>query len=483
MNAKFFDVIVLGENLAGLIAASLLASRKYSVLLIRKFAGPGRDTVVGQAVRRRWTMFPGIFDHPAPTAVIRELNLGHKFRSVFKSSSPLFQIVGPRNRTTIHEDRSKLVAELRREFSDLTTGEEIQTFFARLDEFNSLMDHFLVPGLNFHPDGIKERWTQSGKVKEFEKSVEAADALVGDLGRFWRDSPLGWNMDLINHVAADAGQGYDLRFAYRRAYDLFREMLYQVAGEGIDEILLEFMDRRSVRVLDQTAITEIATGRGGYQFFDAKNSYGGESIVCAFDYFLLPELWRDRKIEKFLQKQLGRVRPGRVWIKQSYILERDVIPEGMGHTVFLLPESGRDDLLVLHRDPLTPEDAEVERLDVNQLIPIGRFNEDGLKEIQEQTIDRIRDFIPFLDGKLRKIYLEQTVKPDSAMTHLAGRRLSYDASDDALFRGVPYCLPLDHVYLAGPEVAPELGLEGEFLTGWAIARQVCARKPKKDDLR
>ena len=62
MPAKRYDILIIGENLPGLVAAALLSSWKYSVLLIRKASGPGRRGFVGSRRNLERFLLPGIFE-------------------------------------------------------------------------------------------------------------------------------------------------------------------------------------------------------------------------------------------------------------------------------------------------------------------------------------------------------------------------------------------------------------------------------------
>ncbi len=486
MRAKHFDVIVFGENLAGLIAATLLSLRKYNVLIIRKVAGPGRDAYIGQALRRNRQLVPGVFESPVPAAVIRELNLGHKIRSVLKPASPMFQILSPQHRLSAFDDRVKLVMELSREFGAAAAPAEVESLFGRLDTLNGLLDKFLVPGLPFHPDGLRERWEYSNREKQLTKSLQASEGLLDDMKRLFRETNLGRLMSQVEPFVGDTRGEVHPLWRFRRAALLFSQILYPVGGEGLEEILLARLDKTSAKILEQTALQEVEVNRSGYLFHDAKNTYGAESVICAFDAPLLPELFTGKKMARFLENTAAQISTDAVWIKTSFLLERSVVPEGMDFNVFVLTDDASEPVLFFKRDPLIPSDAEVERLDVYQALPVDRFNAAGASEAQQWAIDRTKRFVPFLEGRLRKVYLEQLRDDDeeSLTLRLAGRRLSYRLNDpDRLFGGMPYTLPQANTYLAGPEVLPELGLEGDFHVGWAVARAIGLKKPKKDELK
>lgn len=485
MNARYFDVIVLGENLAGLIAAALLAARKYSVLLVRQVAGPGKYTFIGSAERRSRLITPSILDNPIPAAVVRELNLGHKIRSIFKAASPLFQILDDEHRPAVYADRAKLTSELVQEFGKDILPDDVGELLTCLEEVNAIFDKLLVPGLSFQPDAIKERWQLKNRVKEFKKTINDARTVVWKLDGLWRESILGRMMQSVQIVTSDAREGFDDLFAFRRAISIFGGLLHPLTDEGFEDLFFERIDKRNGKIVDLGTFQEIEYRRDGFVFNDAKQTYGARSVVAALDYFMLPEIFQYKKAEKFVREQLRRVKPASTWIKVSFLLEHDALPEGMGQTLFYRDPGGSEAPLFYRRDFNAPEDAELERLEVFQLIPVEQYNAIDLKSIQNRLIERVRELVPFMQSHLKKVYLEEAPKnPGGTLTPLAGRRLVYNGSGGReLFRGVPYTLPFKHSYLAGPEVLPELGLEGEFITGWTIAQKICNKRPKKNELR
>lgn len=485
MNSKFFDVIVLGENLSGLIAATLLARRKYSVLLIRCVSVPGREDHLGRCIRRSHPIFPGFFDYPVPTAIIRELNLGHRFRSVFKPSSPLFQVVGSANRLTINDDRKRLTMEFSREFGSSTQAAEIVTMLEHLEECNELLDQLLIPELAYHAESMRDKWELSSHLKDFNKRCSERADLFTELDRLWSGTRLGRCIATVEGFAGDAGDGnFDKLFAYRRGAGMFSEILCEASGESIEDILQEKFEKYGGRILDASALDNFVAGRSGFRFSDKTYDYGSDALICNLDYFLLPEIFKGKKIDRYLSNQLSKIKPTQVWIKTSLMLKRRVIPEGMGHNLFLVSDD--EPLTFYHRDPMVAAEVDVERLDIHRPLDIANFNAGGTKKLRNAVMNQARWLIPFLDENVEKVYVESAPdRPDETFgVDLAGRRLVYERLEETdCFGGVSYHLPFRNAYLAGPEVMPELGMEGEFITGWTIVRQICKKLPKKDALR
>lgn len=483
MRAKHFDVVILGENTAGLVAAALLSSRKYRVLLVRDFVGPGRSARIGRHTRRTRPLMPGFFERPVPAAVIRELNLGHRLRSSFKPAMPLFQLLDSSHRVTVHEDRVRLVAELQREFGRSVLPDDVGNLLAHLEDEHRLMDKLLVPGLPYFPDGIREKWDLAARLKEHRRRLGEQAPQQDELARLCSDTVFGRLMGELAGFAADA-RGGDASLLRRSAGGLVTDVLYQVGAEDIEDMLLEQYDKRGGKVVDHSTFQETELGKAPYKFHDTRTTYSADAVIAAFDYFLLSELGASRKLERFVAAQLARVRLEGLWITLSLVYERDTLPEGLGTHAFIRPGEGLP-LMLCVRDLALAQDAEVERVDLWLPVPTRDYTPGGLEQLQQAAIDRLLWFTPFAEGRLRHVYREPAPKLEEEGPYLplAGRRLVYGLTDSETFNGVPCVLPLKNGYLAGPEVFPELGLEGEFIAGWHIARHICTRNPQKDDLK
>jgi len=485
MSSRFYDAIIIGENSAGLIAAALLASRKYSVLVIPEVIIREQNISLGKSMKSDRAIYPGVFDYPVPTAVIRELNLGHKLRSIFKSAVPVFQAVDMEHRLTIFNDRIRLVTELQREYGKEVNPDDVGNLLSHLEEINLVLDRLLVPGLCFHPAGMKEKWDFGNRIKQFNKLLSDRESMLSSFEKLWNQSPLGGLMSRIESYAGNTRDGFYDLFAYRRANTLFNEVLYEIADESLDSVLLETIRKKSGAVQEQVVLEEVENGRNGYRLHDGKNSYGANSVICAFDFFNVNKLFNDKKTNNFVVKQIERFLPSHVWVKTNLNIERNVVPKAMNDNLFFMADDNGGEISFFHSDPLLSKSADFETLEISSPIQVDRLQQDKIKQHEYKMIDQAKWLIPFIETRINKIYLEKNIKEDGEKyLKIAGRNLQYtNHAKQEIFSGVSYNLPNKNTYLAGAEVAPELGLEGDFLTGWAIAQQVCRKWPRKDGLK
>ena len=488
MNTKHFEVIVLGENLSGLITATLLAARRYSVLWLKRAELPPQGYALGPNYRREPLLTPGILERPALASVARELNLGHKLRSIFKPASPLFQMADARHRFDVSNERVALLSELQREFGPGLKADPLGVEMDAIETLNAQLDKLLVPSFPLHPAGLRQFFERRARINETRKALLAEGLWLEDGAEPAPDDPLQALMAAVLPFTGTAREGFHPLLARRRASGVLRENLYRVGHDSLDELFLERFLAHGGKVLDSLPLTQSEATRQGFRFSDGKNTYSSEFLVCAFDHFLLPSLFPQSRVAlRYVQEAARTLVPSQVVAKVSFLVSRHGIPEPMAHTLVLCEdcETGRAPLL-LQRDPLLEDEAELERLDVFGWLDAADLSAEPLRVFETAVIERVRRFLPFLSEVTHKIYLESPPAKETLGTPwaLAGRRLGYSSQrGKGLFRGLPLALPLKGAFLAGPEATPELGLEGDFLQGLALARLIAHQKPHKDELK
>ena len=115
MDTNFYDVIVCGAELAGLVSAALLARRGLRVLLL------GHDTdrpgfeAAGVALSRAPALLPALESQPV-ARVLTELNCVQVVRRRAPILSPGYQVAMPRRRFDMLAEREPARRELAREF-------------------------------------------------------------------------------------------------------------------------------------------------------------------------------------------------------------------------------------------------------------------------------------------------------------------------------------------------------------------------------
>ncbi|MFH0902604.1 MAG: hypothetical protein V2A73_18395, partial [Pseudomonadota bacterium] len=157
MSTSYYDVIVLGDDLAGLIAATLCARRGLRVLV----ADP--PVAVGQVERyelgpyelpRRPFTF-AIEPSMAIRRVVAELNFVQTIKRRLVPLRPSFQIILPDARIDVSTDAESLSRELERELPAERAA--IERFIVRAAEVSKTLEPVLGQNICLPPTGFWER--------------------------------------------------------------------------------------------------------------------------------------------------------------------------------------------------------------------------------------------------------------------------------------------------------------------------------------
>ncbi len=115
MDTNFYDVIVCGSELAGLVSAALLARRGLRVLLLGHDTDRPSFDAGGIALSRAPALLPALESQPI-ARVLTELNSVQVIRRRAPILSPGYQVALPRRRFDMLAEREPARRELEREF-------------------------------------------------------------------------------------------------------------------------------------------------------------------------------------------------------------------------------------------------------------------------------------------------------------------------------------------------------------------------------
>src|SRR6266581_2840829 len=149
MPTNFYDVIVLGDDLAGLVAATLCARRGMRVLVTETAATlPERYEIGPYTLPRAALPFVGE-SSPAVRRVVAELNFIQIARRRLALLRPSFQVVLPDARIEVSPDADALGRELGRELPDERPA--LEAFLARAAEASRALEPVLGQDVRFPP--------------------------------------------------------------------------------------------------------------------------------------------------------------------------------------------------------------------------------------------------------------------------------------------------------------------------------------------
>ncbi len=466
---RAYDVCVIGSQLGGVAAGAILARRGYRVLHVDP-DGHGTGYEDG-GWRIPWgpAIVPALRALPAAEAVLVELGLATDAPRLLEPARPCLQVLLPRHRVDLPAARAERSAELRREWP---------ADFARLDAALAAAraafdaeQPFLASFPPLPPRGLGERWRLHRARKLSPSGGGGGTAPLTDLGDHplavalraaWPflafldgpPPPLGLTRVLggtlqgaLRPGGGDAAVAALLR---RRIADSRGELL---GGEGEPALV------SGLEVERGRATTLMVKG--------GEARYAARAFVFAGDVSALGTLVGNP--DRF-GKWLEPAAPARRLQSLAWVVRGDALPPPLGDVALVVPADGIPVLLqalpALRAGPKGHDASPTERILLAATPTRGPGTVDA--EAAARLRRTVAEFLPFLDQATL-----HTSDPGTRPGAFAFHPLLAERPDRTLgVGGVSTASPIGNLFLAGREVLPGLGTEGQFHSAWQAAAAV-----------
>ena len=488
MPSNTYELVVLGDDLAALVCATLCARRGMRTLVLgddrpaRYQLGPHKLPVEPAT----WPVVPS----SAGERVLRELHAEMAMRRKQREPRIAAQLVTPDLRIDIGGER--LAGELERELgkeagaASLARWEGSREVARRLEPM--LTSEHAFPGVGFF---------------ERRELAKLAEPLVQESAAWWSEAGGAPGSALWKQLAAIA-----LRHpapppaAIARAVDAWRTGPASLRGDGdaIRELLLEKLttaggELRAGRVtglgVSWGKIASIALGSG--------DEIGAEQVVASRPPAELAEL-----LGKKAPKRLHELAEAAAIVGYRYslnlVLDMAGLPEHMAPTVAVIADPAAEPVGEAAFSIHVGETDDSGRVIVTVATVLAA---DGPQEaerlaprcaaLRAELWKRLGDVMPFFERHLVLAHSPFEATPPQA----PGGRGSYDVPrtlplplppvwkgavpQTAELGALPYGTGLKNLTLTGEQVLPSLGVEGALASGWSAAKIACAVAGKKKD--
>lgn len=487
MPSNSYDLVVLGEDLAGLVCATLCARRGLRTLMLgddrpaRYTLGPHR-LPVEPAV---WPTLAG----SAGERVLKELHAELALRRKLREPKIAAQLVAPELRIDLGADR--LAAELERE-----VGPDAASWLAlweRAGEVARLLDPALSGDHAFPGVGFFEK-------RELARIVEPA----GEAARaWWADAERDPQAARSRQLAAIAlRHPAPAPIAIARAVDAWRTGPPALRGDGdaIRDLLAEKLATAGGEIR-AGKITEVDVSWGKITSLTLHNGdeIGAGQVVSSRTPGELIELL-GKKAPKRLAELAAEIALVGYRYTLNIVLDEAGIPEHMAPTVAVIAAPDRepvDDAAFSIHLGETDDAGRVVATVAAILASDGPLDPDRVPArcaaLRGALWQRLGDVMPFFE---RHLVLAHSPF-EAAAPQAPGGRGSYDVPRNLplamapIWRGqlaqtadtgaLPYQTGMKNLTLTGDQVLPSLGVEGALAAGWSAAKVACAIAGKKKD--
>ena len=466
---RAYDVCVIGSQLGGVAAGALLARRGYRVLHVDLDGhGTGYDDA-GWRIPWGPAIIPALRALPAAEAILVELGLATDAARVLEVARPTLQILLPRHRVDLPAARAERTAELRREWP--VDSDRLDAGLAAVRAAFDAEQPFLASLPPIPPRGLGARWRLHRARKLSPSAGGHGPVPLEELG----DHPLAVALrGAWPFLAFLDGPPQALGLA-RALGGVLHGSLRPAGGEAAVAALLRRRIAESRGELlggegEPAPVSGLELEGGDASTLTVKGGearYAARAFVFAGDVSTLGTLvGNPERVRKWLEPATpaGRLR------SLAWVVRGDALPAPLGDLALAVPADGAPVLLqtlpALRAGPKGLEASPSERTLVAATPTHG--TDEGDPDVTTRLRRTVAEFLPFLD-RATVHASDPGNRPGARAFHplLAAR------SDRTLgVGGVSTVSPVGNLFLAGREVLPGLGTEGQFHAAWQAAAAV-----------
>ncbi len=487
VDTNYFDVVVYGSDLTGLITASLLGRRGLRVLLC------GHDTVPATFSAGPYTLArePGILPPPdsEPVArVLRELGHAQIVRRRAPQAQPSLQLVFPQRRVEFPPSFEAVVEELSREFPE--DHETIASILSRLRTTSAILDPLLGTDMTLPPQGFWER----RDVSRVQAQLPPIDAdLLSPLGPH---HPIRSGIAALGALASDFAPADLGSLAQARTYDVTRRGFHRLpTGADLRTLLLDKLATFSGEVREHVLPTELVWRRGnlnGLRVKPRNETIGFGRLVWAGSATSLVAL-AGTQAPRRLRETASSIRPACFRYTLCFLMHPMALPVGMGPRVIVVKDPSKPNIeenafsiTVGLPPPRHPNQIPVW---IECLVSASASESLGyLSVVRARLREELMRVMPFHDQHVIVVAsphdglppeLGPAARADAQGTRLPALppspmvpALSCDLQRMLGLAGASHATGFKNVYLASHENLPGLGREGQFVSAWGVARLI-----------
>jgi hypothetical protein len=229
----------------------------------------------------------------------------------------------------------------------------------------------------------------------------------------------------------------------------------------------------------------------GVKLVKSDTIYKTPCVIGATDAGALRRLIADKRKHRALAELLDGPAAKRILFAVNWVVPESALPRGMGQTVVVSPADAGLSPILVQVMPARAAPGEAAVGDDERVVCAGTFIEGSVREMGEEQLTALSERIN-VELDLLMPFTRQRAKVVSApYLHASGVRgarllphplLKLEGESLLGVTGLPVRAPVKHLFLAGREVLPGLGLEGEVLAGLRAAKLVQETLKKSNPL-
>lgn len=487
MSASYYDVVVLGTDLAPLACSALLAKRGFRVLVLGQGV-PSPTYSLGPFVLPRRAFRYVLGKTPVARRVFLELGLHQSLRRLTHPVNPAFQVALSGHRFDVPHDDATLGSEMEREFPEVKRP--IDDFHRRVTRLGERFDAMFERDLVFPPDTFLERQRVMRARKALELPRDFAEQDV--LGEFPDEHPFRIAAQLPARFEGEIDPEQISPLRILRLYGNCRHGALRFEGElpALRELLLQKIRTHSGHVREAERADEIFVQRGhvsGVRLFGSGEDVSCGFVVAGIDVAQLLRLLPERGAFEGLFERVGEPLLRHYRYTLNVVIHSRGVPAGLGRDLYAVRtrSTGQNPReLCVRSEPL---DGQHSLLSVETLLPSRRVEDEQgyVQTVRADLLQGLGELVPFL--REHTVLVDSPhdgLPPDGAHSQLDATSLmrrgpgtmspvySYPVLSPLGLCALPIRTPLGRLLFCNSQVVPGLGSEGALLSACSAARVV-----------
>ncbi|HVZ74429.1 MAG TPA: hypothetical protein VHJ20_18740 [Polyangia bacterium] len=506
MDTNYYDVVVCGPELTGLVTAALLGRRGFRVLVLGHDADRPSFEAAGHTLSRAPALLPPL-NAPSVARVLSELNCVQVVKRKAPALTPGLQIALPKHRFDLGADPEAVGRELTREFGGERAA--IEAALARVAETSAIVDPILSTDITLPPDGFWER-REIGRLESLLPK-RGTDLLATLPAAHPMRAVLAAPGALFGTVAP----GETALLSQARAFETARLGMHRMEGgyAALHALFREKLETFSGGKRDKLTAVEVVMRRGrvaGVRVQPRDETIGCEHLVWAAPAAGLAAICPEKPPRRGPSGAPGlHVEAYRYAI--SLLVRPEALPEGMSDRVLVIGDPVRplveENALAVTVGQPAPRQADQIPMWIECIVPAPPVDAGPgyLRALRGRVVERFERLVPFFREHLVVLASPHDGLPPelpapvaSSASPASSRKAAapapvpatplppvYGLEGDSRFdvAALPHSTGIKNVYLAGRENLPGLGIEGELIAAWGAMRLIGGMQPKRDPLR
>ena len=481
MHTNSYDVIVLGDQTPGLIAATLCASRGLRVLVLESRIPQHVYRIGSYQLPIQPLPFAG-YSSPVIRRVLDSLNLEHALKRQLDVQEQGFQLVGPDTRINVGGDDSELRREIERELG----GPRASDYFLGASKVCKEFGGVLENGTQLFQAGFWDR-----------RDVARVEAKINGLADEWAQArpndaishPL---LSLVAALTLPTAPAMLTSPAIARCFGVWRDGVprFPQDGETLRQLLLEKFGNHSGEVRQGAATgLQVRWNRVTGVELDTGERLGAGHVLLASPISELARLFGSKPSRRLL-RSCENIAPVAYRYTLNLVVDSGGIPPGMARTVLAIvdpdrPATNGNAFAVYRTAPDRDGRVTVTVTTTSRVPDKSESIQDVFGDLRVKLRQNLEMIMPFFAQHVLLAHSPYESTPAEGMEQDDFEAIPpcpvWESQFESHFgvSGVPFATGVKQVTCASNQVLPGLGVEGDFYTAWVAAKQACAAVGKR----